>query len=248
MTKTLLEIVQTILSSMDSDEVNSISETAESVQMVDVIVDTFDFIISQKQWDFKGEACALESVGDTLRPTYLRLPDNIDVIGKLRYEATETGDENRTFCTLQYLRPEEFIDSLLRRSSGADNIEEYVTEAGTPLLILNDKNPAFYTSFDDEFIVADSYLKTKEATLQGVNTTLYCSIIPTMGRGNDDIPQIPAKHFPMFVAECKRAAHIYHKQQDSPVDRERWLAGRHKARQDSGRVNNDRKRTNFGRR
>ena len=38
---TVLDMTQKILSSMDSDDVNSISDTEESLQVVDIIEDTY---------------------------------------------------------------------------------------------------------------------------------------------------------------------------------------------------------------
>jgi hypothetical protein len=48
MKRTLLEMVQSILSDMDSEDVNSISDTNEAEQIASVIEDTYYNIISAR--------------------------------------------------------------------------------------------------------------------------------------------------------------------------------------------------------
>ena len=47
---TLLEIVQEILSDMDSDEVNSIDDTVESQQVASIVRSAYMAIMSNRNW------------------------------------------------------------------------------------------------------------------------------------------------------------------------------------------------------
>lgn len=51
---TLLDIVQDILSDMDSDTVNSITDSVESLQIAQIVKTTFFEIITEGEWPHLG--------------------------------------------------------------------------------------------------------------------------------------------------------------------------------------------------
>ena len=198
---TLLEMVQSILDSLDSDDVNSIDETEESLQVVGMIKDTLYALLSDKEWPHLHKTCKLLSVGSTSRPTELQIPESVSTITDVRYDITETGDSDTTYRTLTYLDPADFLDRSLRLSSSATTTETVTLSSGTILFVENDKMPQYWTSFDDEFLVLDSFDNTEESTVQGSKTIIMCTEIPTWTPSDTFVPDIPINMFPLFLAE-----------------------------------------------
>ena len=244
---TLISMVQKILSSMDSDDVNSIADTEEALQVVDIIEDTYNHMMVELDPASLHKTCQMDNLGDVTQPTSLKIPDDVSDIGTLKYEITETGATNRDFRDLKYLHPQAFVDKLLIRSSGNPEVEEILTEDNTPLFIFNDRFPTWWTSFDDETIVADAYDNTESTTLLGSKTLALCTVLPPFTKSDKFIADMPDKMFPLFLAESRRACHLYLKQQDSAVDARRALTGTHTFRQKRERAHDRKKKISFGR-
>ena len=240
-------MVQKILSSMDSDDVNSISDTEEALQVVDIIEDTYNHLLIQLDPPTLNGTCQLDGVGDTDNPTKLRIPDGVIDIEKIKYEVTDTGDTNRVFKDLVYLLPQDFIDRLLVRNSGNSDVQEVTIDSGTPLFIFNDEWPTYWTSFDDEHVIADAYIATESATLLGANTVSLCKTLPSFTKSDTFTPELAEKAFPLLLAESKQACHIYLKQQASPVDAKRALQGNHTFRHKKDRAHDSKRKVHYGR-
>ena len=73
----LLQIVQSIMSDMDTDNVNSINDTIEALQVAQIVKDTFYELISRRDWPHLNKLFVLNSVSVTARPNYLKLPDGV---------------------------------------------------------------------------------------------------------------------------------------------------------------------------
>lgn len=232
---------------MDSDDVNSISDTEEALQVVDIIEDTFNDLIIDIDPPSINTIGQLQSLSDLTQPTTMKVPDSFSEIGTIKYEITSSGDANRSFRDLDYCEPQDFVDKLLIRNSGDVNVQEVSTPSGTPLLVFNDQFPRFWTSFDDENVVADSYDSIESTTLIGSKTTVLCKILPTFTKSDTYIPELPEKYFPLFLAESKRACHLYLLKQDSATDAKRSLAGNSKIKSHKRKTNDSKKQIKFGR-
>lgn len=244
---TLLSMVQKILSSMDSDDVNDIADTEEALQVVDIIEDTYNFLMVQLDPPHLKQTCKMLNGGDATRPTNLIIPDEVSEISKLKYEITDTDDTNRVFRDLIYCEPQDFVDKLLVRDSSAVEVQESTSPNGTPLFLFNERPPTFWTSFDDELIVADAYDNTESITLLGSKTIVLCKVIPDFTKANSFVADLPEKYFPVFLAESRRACHLYLKQQDSAVDAKRALQGTHTIRNKDWKAHDPKKKIKFGR-
>ena len=82
---TLLEMTQDILSDMDSDEVNSINDSVESLQVAQIIKTTYYNIIDGRDYDFLYELFQLDASGTSSRPTHMKLPENIIDLKYIKY-------------------------------------------------------------------------------------------------------------------------------------------------------------------
>lgn len=211
---TLLEMVQDILMDLESDEVTSISDTYEAEQVAGILKSTYYDIIHRRHWGFLRRAVGLESPGTNETPTMLRMTDATTRIEVVRYNAkgccTCTGRDN--WRRITWLDPEEFLDKVLQFESTCSNVEEMPLKLGdsatcvlsdNKIKIMNDKPPQYWTSFDDEYIVMDSYCKQTEDTLNNTNTIVWGEVIPDFTISDDFVADLPTRFYPLWENEAK---------------------------------------------
>lgn len=229
---TLLEIVQDILSDMDSDDVNSITDTVEALQVAQVVKSTYYNIISLVKIPENKELFQLEALADVTKPNYMRVPDNVLNIEWFKYNALENGADLVNFTDVVYCKPEAFLNRIQSRNSTDSNVIVVTDFSGVPLLIRDDKTPEFYTSFDDEHIVTDSYDVTKDSTLQNSKSMTFAQLEPVFQIDNDYVPEIDSNYFPLLLAEAKSMCFVNFKQTANPaIERE--------VRRQNSRMQND---------
>ena len=80
MKMTLLEMVQNILSSVESDEVDSIFDTAEALQVAEVIKETYYQLVSNQVIPEHKTIAQLTSAGATAK-VFMKIPDTVHKVG-----------------------------------------------------------------------------------------------------------------------------------------------------------------------
>jgi hypothetical protein len=206
MKMTLLELVQDILSDMDSDEVNSINDTVEALQVAQVVKTTYYELIANKNWPHLKKYRTLESVSDTNTPTHLQLPEDIKELIFLKYNKRRASDTKDKFEDVIYKHPEDFINLTNRRNSGDSNIQTVTDVDGAVLYIRNDLPPQYWTSFDDVHLVMDSFDSEIEDTLTSGKTQSLMYIEPAWTMDDDFVPDFPQETFSYLLAEAKSVA------------------------------------------
>jgi hypothetical protein len=88
---TLLDMTQSILSSMSSDEVNSISDTAESLQVANIIKTKYYDIVSRGDLPEHNQVFQLSSSLTADQPTLMTVPDGVGKIEWIKYFNAEEG-------------------------------------------------------------------------------------------------------------------------------------------------------------
>lgn len=227
---TLLEIVQDILNEMDSDSVNSISDTAESMQVAGIVKNTYYNMISNRNWPHLQKFIQLEALGDTSHPNYLKIPDNVQEVKWLKYDKKKSTDTRRLFEEVEYIYPDEFVAYTNTRNTDNANVVEISDFGGGDILIRNDTAPAYYTSFDDEYLVFDSYDSDVESTMQASKSNALVIYQPTWTATDVFIPDLPTDAFMELVEEAKSTAFLTLKQmaneksEQKAVRQRRWMS------------------------
>lgn len=206
--KSLLDMVQNILNAMDSDPVNSISDTVESQQVAEFVREAFEDLMSQREWAFLRTYTQLTGLGDTANPTRMQIPDTMNVIYWIKYNKSD----------VQYLDPKDFKDLIDGRNNSNDNVDVNG--------FITDHMPQYWTSFDDKYIVFDSYDSSIENTLTSAKSYTYGVKIPTFTMNDNFVPDIPEKFFPTLLAEAKSACFINMKQQANAREERKAQRGR----------------------
>ena len=205
---TLLELVQAILSSMDSDDVSSINETVEALQVANIVRDNFMLMVSNSLIPEHFTLSTLNSPASTSYPNYFSYPDGCKKLEYIKYK-TQDG-----YVDLCYLSPEEFVNLSNKRDPDSLEVDEVVDYGGVTLNIRTDKQPTYWTTFDDNNIVCDSYDSTEDPDyLLASKTQAYYSAIPTFTISDSFTPDIDDNLFPLLLSESKSTAWFELKQQ-----------------------------------
>lgn len=93
MKRTNLDMTQSILSSLGSDEVNSISDTTESMQVAEILRTTYFNMIARAGFTSQKQLVQLDPSLDPEIPVIMYVPDGIKAIEWLKYfnESTSPG-------------------------------------------------------------------------------------------------------------------------------------------------------------
>jgi len=245
---TLLDIVQDILSDMDSDTVNSITDSVESLQIAQIVKTTFFEIITEGEWPHLGGLFSITASGNNLMPTHMTMPDNIRYVEWIKYNKKKEIADKDAYTSLMYLDPEDFISFLNQRDSTAANITTVFNADQVALLILNDAAPTYYTSFDNDVLVFDSYNSALESTLQASKLQAYGYKEPNFSLLDTFVPDLPSKAFPYLLSEAKSVAFNVLKQAANPKEEQRAIRQRRRLSQDRWRLEGGITYPNYGRR
>lgn len=201
---TLLEIVQDILNDMDSDEVNSISDTVEATQIANICKSVFFDIITTTDLPEHVKLTKLSGLSNTAKPNYLDA-NSVSEIKEIRYNVSTDGGTD--YRLIEYIPPDEFLSRSYKRNSSETNIQivEDISTA-VPLLIQNDKMPDYYTSFDDRYLCMDSYDNSVDTTLQTSKNMVLAIVPPSFTMIDSAVPTIDDTIFPYYLAEVKSRA------------------------------------------
>ena len=247
MKMTLLEMVQDILNAMDSDEVNTITETVESDQVAQIIKTTYYELISNRDWPHLKELFQLDGLGDTTRPTHMSIPDRIVEMREISYDCKKSGETKRRWTGMKYLTPEKFLWYTNERNLDDSSIVEITDGTGVKLLIKTDAAPQYWTSFDDEKIVFDSYNSDIDTTMTSSKTQCFGIREPVWTNSDAFTPDLPSDAFAYLLAEAKSIAQFQVRQfQDAAaatqagrgkfrVSRKSWVAHKQDRYPDYGR-------------
>jgi hypothetical protein len=243
---TLLEIVQDILSDLDSDEVNSINDTVEATQVANTVRSVYEHLIDSRDWPHLYAIYALDSSTDVSLPTLLSLPTNVEELMFLKYNKKKSTDVNDRYEDVKYKLPEDFINICNKRNS-SDSTVEQITISGVTLNVLNNVAPTYYTSFDNDTIICDSYDNAVDSILQSSKTQARGKRLPIFTLTDTFIPDLPVNAFALLVNESKSACSLKFKQTADQKAEQYSVTNRRKMSQEAWRVTNGISYPDYGR-
>lgn len=236
MRHTLLELVQDLLSEMDSDEVNHISDTAEAEQVAKIIRTCYYQIADELDLPSKGDIIKLEAAATTSLPTRLKIPDAVSRIDWIKYAELD-GDEKH-YKDVTYKTPAEFINLVTARDPGDNNVTVVTYSAGILLPIVNDKHPSYWTSFDDNYVWFDSWDSGVSTTIVANHTLAFGYTTQEFRIEDTFYPPLPDNLYSYLYAKAKSVCFADIKQSVNPKaeqtenrmrirsQRNKWRSGR----------------------
>lgn len=238
---TLLSMTQDILSSMSSDEVNSIGDTTESLQVANIIKQKFFDVINRVELPNLEMLVQLDSGLDAESPVIMTVPDAIGEIKWIKYfdsNALGTNTANGFihdlntdivqgsnsgviippgYLNVQILPNIDFINRVNGFNPSAGNVDSFqFTENSTKsytFYYFTDRSPCYCTIIKNYWIIFDSYDNTQDSTLQSSKTMCFGRIIPIFKMEDDFIPDLAEDQFQLLFNEAKALAFYELKQQ-----------------------------------
>lgn len=206
---TVLDLTQSILSSMDGEEVNSISDTTEARQVAQIIRTTYYNILSRANLPEHQQLFTLTSSADADLPVLMTRPDNVRRVDFIKYNVSEDTEDTYSYVTI--LPTQQFLDQthMLRED---DTTVDILTLNNQTFYFRNDKRPEFCTALRDYYFIFDSYNSEVEATLQSSKTLCQGLVTPAFTLADTFTPELDDAQFPLLLAEATSAAFLQMKQ------------------------------------
>lgn len=209
MNYTLLDMVQRILEAMESDEVNNYDDTPESLAVANIIKEVYYDIISTLDIPEHYTMFQLNASGSSSYPVVMTLPSDIRDLIWMKYNAVTSGETESNFELVQYLDPPTFIDRMHRLNTGDTNVDSMsytVNGDAFEFKYFTDRQPYFYTVFEDSILIFDGYDSSVDSTLQKSKTSCYGRLIPTFTLANTFTPNLDAGQMQLLLQEAKSQA------------------------------------------
>lgn len=246
MKMSLLDMVIDIMSDMDSDNVSAIGDSGESTQVARIVRSVYFEMIARKDWPHLRKTLALENSGVSAQPNRLKLPTAISKLDYFAYSSRKEVTEDQKFREMKYLYPDQFLQHTNGRKTSNTNVDEVVISDMT-MFILNDAVPTYYTSFDDEWLVLDSYVSDLSTTLTGGQAQCIAYSQPEWTHEDTFVPDFPTEVFPTFLAEAKSACFARIKEQEDRKSEQQAARGNLAMAQRGFKVQGGIRYGNFGR-
>lgn len=196
-------MTQDIMSDMNSDEISSITDTVESLQVAQIIKSTYEEMMARKNWPHLQKLLALTSSTTPTRPTHMAVPEAIKEVVSISYNKRKASNTAPRWAEVVYKYPDEFLRITNSRNTDNLNMLEISDVSGVKLIIKTDAAPTYFTSFDDENIVFDSYDNSVDDTLQSSKTQVLAYVSPVFTLSNSFVPDLPIEMFSTLLAEAK---------------------------------------------
>lgn len=231
----VLEITQNILSALNSDEVNSISDSPESMQVATIIKNKYHDIISRGDLPEHNQIFQLTPSNTETEPVLMFIPDGVGRIEWIKYFNSEVSgdtdqgghgvnvdivdtDDDSTETTPGYqyvtmLPVKQFVDMVNGFNPDEEQVESFTfsdTSNNFPgdftFYYRNDRQPKYCTILSNYYVIFDAFDIGVDSTLQASKTFCYGQVVPTFRMEDDFIPDLDSQQFPLLLNEAKSLA------------------------------------------
>lgn len=211
-TQTLLDMTQEILSAMSSDEVNSIGDTTESLQVATIIKRKYFDIVGRAGLPEHNQYINLTPSNDADQPTLMFVPDEVNNIEWIKYLDTSIADST-DYKYVTMLPIQQFTDMINSFNPTETNVGSFVFSDTTnsypgtfTCYFNNDRQPSYCTVIGNKYILFDSYDVTQDDTLQSSKTMCFGQVAPSFRMEDTFIPRLDDQQFPLLLNEAKALA------------------------------------------
>lgn len=216
---TLLELVQTILSSTDGEEVNGINDTVESQQVVEIIKTVYNDIITRGDVSRAKALFTLTASGDSAKPVLMTKPDSIANIDYVKYNCVEDGDTDPVWKEIKFLPINDFLSFTHQYNPSESNVgtmTHTVESFNITFHYRDDTHPCYYTTVEDNTLIFDAYDSEVDSTLQSTKTLCFGGKDVIFVKSDSWTPELEADQFALLLHEAKALAWMEQKQSEHP--------------------------------
>lgn len=209
-------MTQSILSSMSSDEVNSISDTTESLQIAEILKQTYFNILARSKLPMQQEMFQLDDSTDPTQPVLMYRPNNVAKMDWIKYFDNSSSSAPPEYKYVTILPVTQFVDMVNSFNTDETDVESFTFTANGKSFTFNYKNakqPQFCTAIENYYIIFDGFDSSIETTLQATNTQCWGEVLPIWSNTDTFIPDLDDQQFPLLLNEAKALAFYELKQQ-----------------------------------
>lgn len=242
---TNLQYVQSILSSLGSDEVNSVSDTTESLQVLEVLRTTYFNMIGRLHLPEHEQLVQLQPSLDPNVPVVMYIPEGIGKIKWIKYFNSNIINESASgghdinvdivstspgvtppppgYQYVTMVPVQQFIEMTNSFNPLNSNVESFVftdnqngTSGPFTFYYKNNKQPQYCAILSNYYVIFDGYDSTQDSTLQANKSMCQGEIVPTWKGTDDFVPNIDDDQVPLLLNEAKSLAYFELKQSSHP--------------------------------
>lgn len=192
MQRTVLELIQDIITETGGDAINSISDTIEASDVGTILKQVYSEIVDMYDLPSTRTVQALDGLADVAKPNIMKIPDGSYDIQWIKYDNRLDPSGNKNYQPIAYLDPETFISRCTAGpSTDTTNYVVVMWDSSIPLIVNKTRGPQFWTSFDDKYIVFDSFNILVDSTLQTGKSMIYVETRPNLVIADDTVPTLP---------------------------------------------------------
>lgn len=227
---------------MSSDEVNSIGDSTESLQVAHILKRKYYDIASRSDLPEHNQLFQLNPSLDPTQPILMYIPDGIGRVEWMKYfnsgsnvEATITSPQDPQIegdtiapgvespVGYQYvtmLPIEQFMDMTSKFDPAMSFVDSFTfsdTSNKFPgnftFYYRDDKQPQYCCILSNFYVIFDSFDNTQDTTLQASKSQCFGQVVPHFSLEDLFIPDLDAQQFPLLINEAKSLAFYELKQQ-----------------------------------
>lgn len=169
-----LSLIQRVLNRIDDENVDTIDETIEAEQVGMFVNEICDEIASEFPWYHLRTKTQLEV---TATAHVMKLPTTVADIFWIFYDDDE----------VEYKEPKEFTELLLNRDTTLSTVDSNGA--------INNTDPTYWTTYDDEYIYFDSY----NGSLAANETSCWMLVMPSDLVTATQYPDFPDRFHPVIL-------------------------------------------------
>ena len=154
----------------------------------------------------------------------------------IKYNKKKPTETRNKYEKVIYKTPEEFLDIVNVRDSSSTDVQVVVDSTNIQLNILNNKAPEYFTSFDDETLVFDSFDSSIDSTLQNSKLQCYGKRSVAFSLDDDFIPDLPVQMFTYLLNEAKSTCFARIKQVADAKSEQNSISQKRRMSQDAWKV------------
>lgn len=230
--QTLLQLTQNVLSRLNSDQVNSISDTVESLQVAKIIENKYYDMVSRGDLPSQTMLRQLDSSDDADKPTLMYVPSGVTTIDWIKYfdanpsnsigqtqfgsyshgvntdlesNASLTGGEPAGYKYVNMIGISDFLDMINSFNPGEPDVGTYdFTEGGRnfTLYYKDDIQPQYCTVIENNYVLFDAFDKGFDTTLQTSKSMFQGVGVSQFQLTDNFIPDIDDNQFSLLLNEA----------------------------------------------
>ncbi len=206
MKRTLLEMTQDILVSLDGDEVTDIADTAESAQVAAIIRQCFYEIAANAKLP---EHFALFELTETSSstPTIMTKPTDVLTIEWIKYDNALTGDSSTDYRDVRFVEKKALLEMGLGLDlSDTTNTASFNYTIGSDIFPFPHQKtqfPLYYSTYNDSTLFFDGYYSAEDTFLRKTKTMCYGLKESSWTHSNSAVPSLDHKLHNLLFQEAK---------------------------------------------